>query len=381
MIYLDSAATSYYRPGSVAEAVKNAILQMGNANRGSYDVSLNATRTLYDTREMLSEFFHVGNASRVAFTYNVTHSLNMAIGGLCTGRERILTTAMEHNSVLRPVYMAQERGCRVSVLPLTSDLKIDMQLLEYRLSQGVDIFVCTHASNVTGTVNDIRRIGELCEKYNSLFILDSAQSAGVLDIDMKKDRISVLCFTGHKSLLGPQGIGGICVAENVHLTPIMAGGTGIRSFEREQPFRMPECLEAGTVNVHGAAGLYEGLKYIREKGTKAIKEREQELVRRFYSGISSLPDLKIYGDIEQADHVGILSLNIGELPSFEISDVLSHRFGIMTRSGIHCAPLLHKAAGTEKQGMVRFSFSHFLKDEEVDTAADVLCQIVKNGIK
>lgn len=377
MIYLDSAATSFYRPPCVAEAVSEAIMHMGNANRGSYNTSLNAARTLYETRQLLSDFFHVGSANRVAFTYNVTHSLNMAIAGLCIEGTRVLTTAMEHNSVLRPVYQAQERGCHVSILPLTDKLTIDPDLLDARLSQGVDIFICTHVSNVTGNVNDITRIGEICRRHGTLFILDAAQSAGVFDIDMQRDNISVLCFTGHKSLLGPQGIGGICLAEGIVVPAFMSGGTGIRSFDRSHPYMMPECLEAGTVNVHGVAGLYAGVNYILEKGLSVIREKEKMLCERFRRQLEEIPTLKIYGDRREGENAGILSLNIGDYSSFEVSDALSYKYGVMTRSGIHCAPLLHKSAGTEQQGMVRFSFSHMLEEKDVDEAAAALCGIAE----
>lgn len=375
MIYLDSAATSYYRPMTVIEAVTDAMLHMGNANRGSYDTSLNAARTLYDARQVLSDFFNVGNANRVAFTYNVTHSLNMAILGLCVQGTRVLTTAMEHNSVLRPLYRAQEKGCNLSVLPLTENLELDLKVLDNRLAQGVDIFICTHVSNVTGNVNDIEAIGAICKKYGTVFLLDAAQSAGILDIDMKKANIGVLCFTGHKALLGPQGTGGICVSDYIGIPPLMFGGTGSRSFEKSQPLLMPEVLEAGTVNVHGVAGLKAGIDYIMKKKLSVIREREAYLTGRFKNQILNLPDVKFYGSSDDEKRAGILALNIGDIPSFEISDALSYKYGIMTRSGIHCAPLLHKAAGTEKQGMVRFSFSHLLSDDDVDEAAKALWDI------
>lgn len=375
MIYLDSAATSYYRPMTVIEAVTDAMLHMGNANRGSYHTSLNAARTLYDARQVLSDFFNVGNANRVAFTYNVTHSLNMAILGLCVQGTRVLTTAMEHNSVLRPLYRAQEKGCNLSVLPLTENLELDLKVLDNRLAQGVDIFICTHVSNVTGNVNDIEAIGAICKKYGTVFLLDAAQSAGILDIDMKKANIGVLCFTGHKALLGPQGTGGICVSDYIGIPPLMFGGTGSRSFEKSQPLLMPEVLEAGTVNVHGVAGLKAGIDYIMKKKLSVIREREAYLTGRFKNQILNLPDVKFYGSSDDEKRAGILALNIGDIPSFEISDALSYKYGIMTRSGIHCAPLLHKAAGTEKQGMVRFSFSHLLSDDDVDEAAKALWDI------
>lgn len=375
MIYLDSAATSYYRPMTVIEAVTDAMLHMGNANRGSYHTSLNAARTLYDARQVLSDFFNVGNANRVAFTYNVTHSLNMAILGLCVQGTRVLTTAMEHNSVLRPLYRAQEKGCNLSVLPLTENLELDLKVLDNRLAQGVDIFICTHVSNVTGNVNDIEAIGAICKKYGTVFLLDAAQSAGIFDIDMKKANIGVLCFTGHKALLGPQGTGGICVSDYIGIPPLMFGGTGSRSFEKSQPLLMPEVLEAGTVNVHGVAGLKAGIDYIMKKKLSVIREREAYLTGRFKNQILNLPDVKFYGSSDDEKRAGILALNIGDIPSFEISDALSYKYGIMTRSGIHCAPLLHKAAGTEKQGMVRFSFSHLLSDDDVDEAAKVLWDI------
>lgn len=376
MIYLDSAATSYYRPIEVADAVHEAIMKLGNPGRGSYNCSMSAVRMLYDTRVMLSDLFGAGNPNSVAFTYNVTHSLNIAIAGLCKEGTRALTTAMEHNSVLRPLYKAQKQGTNLSILPLDEQGRIDYDMLDSRLEQGVDIFVCTHASNVTGNVNDIYKIGEICRKYGTIFVLDAAQTAGLIEINMEMANIAVLCFTGHKSLLGPQGTGGICVSDQIFMPPYMCGGSGIRSFDREQPLSMPESIEAGTTNAHGVAGLKAGLQYITHKGISTIHDREVALARRFIERIEHLKNIKIYGDWSSDENrVGIVALNIGDYPSFEIADALSYKYDIMVRAGVHCAPLLHKSMGTERQGMLRFSFSHFLSDEEVDQAADALCEI------
>ena len=377
MIYMDSAATSYYRPKEVAQAVYDAILTMGNAGRGAHETSLRTARVIYETRVLLAELFHGDSPEQVAFCANATEALNTAIGGLTDRPVRTGATAMDHNSVLRPLYQAESRGCRLDILPVDERGNISMAQLEKLLKRGLDLFVCTHASNVTGNINDITRIGHMCRKYGTIFVLDASQTAGIFPVDMQKDKIDIVCFTGHKSLMGPQGTGGICIREGLKIRPLKSGGSGIFSFEKEHPKQMPEALEAGTLNGHGIAGLRAALCYLKTQGPDRLRKREQALMKRFLDGIRSLPEIRIYGDFSSMDRAAVVSLNIGAYDSAAVSDELSACYGIQTRAGAHCAPLMHEALHTREQGTVRFSFSHFLTEEQVDQAINALKDMTK----
>ncbi len=372
MIYLDSAATSYYRPREVAQAVYDAILTMGNAGRGSHASSLNSARMIYETRCLLNELFHGLGPEQVVFTSNATEALNIAIQGLTAPGVRMAATAMDHNSVLRPVYLAKERGCSLQILDVDEKGRLSLEKLEELFQNGVDIFACTHASNVTGNLNPLTEIGKLCKKYGVLFLLDASQTAGVFPIDMERDFIDILCFTGHKGLMGPQGTGGMIVQKSVHLPAFKTGGSGVQSFLKTQPQEMPTVLEAGTLNGHGIAGLHAALNYILNVGTEQIKRIECQRMRQFYEGIKHLDAVKIYGDFSNMERAPIVALNIGNYDSSAVSDELSEVYGIQTRPGAHCAPLMHRALHTEEQGIVRFSFSHFLSEEQVEEAVKAI---------
>lgn len=372
MIYLDSAATSYYRPKEVAQAVYDAILTMGNAGRGSYASSLNSARMIYETRCLLNELFHGPGPEQVVFTCNSTEALNIAIQGLTAPGVRMAATAMDHNSVLRPMYLAEERGCSLQILDVDEQGRLSLEKLEELFQKGVDVLACTHASNVTGNLNPLQEIGKLCQKYGVLFILDASQTAGVFPIDMENDHIDILCFTGHKGLMGPQGTGGMIVQKSVHLPVFKTGGSGVQSFLKVQPQNMPAALEAGTLNGHGIAGLHAALQYISDIGTEAIKEIERQRMQQFYEGIKDLDSIKIYGDFSSMERAPIVALNIGAYDSSAVSDELSELYGIQTRPGAHCAPLMHRALHTEEQGIVRFSFSHFLSEQQVKEAIQAI---------
>lgn len=368
MIYFDNAATSLRKPDTVADAVYAAIKSMGNCGRGSYSASLEAGRTIYATREVLAQLFHIQDPSRIAFTSNATESLNIAIKGLLHEGDHVITTELEHNSVLRPLYEAELIGVELTILP--SDLMgcIQVEDIQKSIKKNTKMVICTHSSNLTGNVLDIQRIGTICEEANVLFVVDASQTAGVFPIDVEKQKIDVLCFTGHKGLFGPQGTGGIYVRNGIMVTPLKTGGSGFMTFSKTHPSMMPECLEAGTLNGHGIAGLHAGVSYILEKGTEQIRRKEQKLMWQFYEGIKEIPYLKIYGDFTNKERAAIVSFNIGEYDSSGVSDQLAEEYGICTRAGGHCAPLLHEALGTREQGAVRFSFSHFNTEEEVNIA-------------
>lgn len=387
MIYLDSAATSFYRPPYVAQAVAEAISSMGNCSRGAYKEALTGARVIYETRALLAEMFHGDGPEQVAFTANSTESLNIAIKGLIRPGDRVVTTVLEHNSVLRPLYEMEKLGAELVIVGcekaeenadeeeknrVKRQGKLNYRALQAAITPGTRAVVMTHASNLTGNCTDLVKIGEWCKRAGALFIVDASQTAGHFPVNMQESHIDVLCFTGHKGLMGPQGTGGLCVRKGLGIKPLLSGGSGILTFEKKHPSVMPTALEAGTLNGHGIAGLRAALLYIKEEGIDTIRNREHKLMKLFYEQVKEIPDIRIYGDFSQKDRAAIVSLNLGEEDSGEISDYLSAEYEIDTRSGGHCAPLMHGALGTVDQGAVRFSFSHFNTEEQVECAVQAL---------
>ena len=374
MIYLDNAATSLHKPETVADAVYKVLVSgsVGNAARGSNEASLQALRLAVETRSRLGELFGYPHPNQVAFSMNATDSLNMAIQGLFEPGDHVITTQMEHNSVLRPLYRKEKEGVELTIVPCDERGRLCLDVLQGSIRPDTKALVCTHASNLTGNVNDLEKLGSLCHENGTLFGVDAAQSAGLLPIDMERMQFDVLCFSGHKGLLGPQGMGGICVREGVKLKPFRVGGTGIRTFDKEQPDEMPTLLEAGTLNMPGIAGLLAGVEYVLEKGTDAIFRQADAYARAFYEGVRNLPGIQVYGDFEAALRTPVVTLNLKDYDSAAVADELMQRFDIAVRSGGHCAPLMHKALKTGKQGAVRFSFSHFNTMEEVQEAVKAM---------
>ena len=379
MIYLDSAATSYHKPDGVARAVAEAISHMGNPGRGAHEASLDASRVVYGTREKMAELFGAEEASQIVFTANSTESLNIAIQGLVDPGDHVITTVMEHNSVLRPLYLCQQRGVSLTILPFSAAGMVTPEAIEAVIRSNTRMIVCTHGSNLTGDLNDLEAIGRVCKKHHLLFVVDASQTAGVFPIQIDSMNIDVLCFTGHKSLMGPQGTGGMCVRKGVRIRPLLVGGSGIDSYSKIHPQVMPTVLEAGTLNAHGIAGLSAALDFIKKVTPDVIRQREEELTRRFVSQIKSIPGVKLYGNYEQFPRAPILSLNILDYDSGEIADVLAQDYGIMTRAGAHCAPLMHETLGTKSQGAVRFSFSYFNTEEEIDQAANAIRELAEEA--
>lgn len=375
MIYLDNAATTLRKPPQVIEAVVNAMGSFGNSARGTHSGSLTASRVIYDTRCKLASFFGCTRPDHVIFTANSTEALNIAISGTLEAGGHVISTDLEHNSVLRPLYRLEaERGVELSFVRADTRGCIDYDDFERLLRPNTRAVVCTHASNLTGNVLDIARIGDFAHRHGLLFIMDASQSAGVLPIDMEKMQIDILCFTGHKSLLGPQGTGGLCLREGVAVRPWKVGGTGVQTYSRTQPEQLPVLLEAGTLNGHGIAGLGAALDYLNEVGIEAIHAHETALLRRFLAGIADIPGLTLYGDFS-GERTAVAALDLAGMDSGEVADVLSEDYGIATRPGAHCAPRLHRALGTEEQGAVRFSFGWYNTEEEVDAAVRALREI------
>ncbi len=377
MIYFDNAATTLQKPVEVIEAVQKALLTLGNAGRGAHAPTLQAARTVYDTRVKLAKLFNIANPAQIAFTCNATEALNIAIQGLFKAGDHIISSEAEHNSVLRPLYLQESAGVEVSFLPLDDCGRFDYADLESKVQANTKAIVINHASNVTGNVNDLRKLSAVAKKHNLLLVVDASQTAGILPIDVQAMGIDVLCFTGHKGLLGPQGTGGIYVGENVKLSSFKVGGSGVHSFDKVHPQMMPTLLEAGTLNGHGIAGLNAAVDFLLETGVDKVHSQEMKLMKHFVEGVKNLPKVKLYGDFDSEERVAIVSLNIGEMDAGIISDILWEEYGICVRAGAHCAPLIHKHFGTEKQGMVRFSFGYFNTLEEVDVAIKAIKEIAE----
>ena len=377
MIYFDNAATTLHKPHEVIEAVVHAMTTAGNASRGTHTGSLAASRTVYETRKKIADFFHCSRADHVIFTSNSTEALNIAICGTLGKGDHIISTDLEHNSVLRPLYHLEEQGASLTFLSANKRGCIDYDDFKRSIKPNTKAIVCTHASNLTGNVLDIERIGRIAKAHNLLFIVDASQSAGCIEINMETMNIDILCFTGHKGLLGPQGTGGLCIHESVEIRPFKHGGSGIHSYEKGQPQAYPARLEAGTLNSHGIAGLCAAINYINTITIPVIAQKEQELLWHFYKGICNIPEIHIYGDFDTKERAAILSLNIEGYDSGTVSDLLSQEYDIATRPGAHCAPRMHQALGTTETGAVRFSFSSFNTMEEVENAIQALKELVE----
>ena len=355
MIYLDSASTSLYKPPQVAAAVLEAVSSCGNPGRGAHKHAMDAAKCIYQGRKTVASFFGA-TPEQVVFTSSATESLNIAIFGLLKPTDHVITTVYEHNSVLRPLYFMESRGM---------ELSFAQNDFESCIKPNTKAVVITAASNVTGQVIDLQKVSGFCKAHGLLLIVDAAQAAGLIPLDMKD--IDVLCFTGHKSLLGPQGVGGLVT--KVEIQPHKFGGSGFDSFSKTQPCKLPESLEAGTLNTPGIAGLSAGIDYVSKNGTKIAFD----LAKLFHNQIKCIGNVKVYSNLE----LPIVALNIGDLNSGNVEFFLSNEFGISVRGGFHCAPLLHKIMGTSEQGMVRFSFSPFNTEDDVQKATQAIKSIAE----
>lgn len=375
MIYLDNAATTVPKPPGVAEAVVRALNTAGNAARGAHETALAASRAVYELRCKLARLFNCPQAGHVAFTANATEALNIALFGLLGPGDHVISTDLEHNSVLRPLYaLEEEQGVRLDFVPADRQGCLNYEDFAGLRRPDTKAVVCTHASNLTGNILDLERIGRWAKAHDLLFIVDSAQTAGSQALDMQKMQIDVLCFTGHKGLFGPQGTGGLCFGD-VDIRPWKRGGSGILSYERRQPAEYPTRLEAGTLNGHGLAGLAAGLDFIEQSGLETIRQRETALMRRFYEGVSAIEGVQVYGDFAAEQRAAIVALNIRDYDSAAVADALATQYDLAVRAGAHCAPRMHRALGTIKQGAVRFSFSFFNTEAEIDAAVRAVAEL------
>ena len=377
MIYFDNAATTLQKPECVIRAVTQGLTAFGNPGRGVHAPSLSASRAVYEARSAMAQLLHAESPAQIAFTANATESLNIAIKGILHPGDHVITTALEHNSVLRPLYEMEGLGVELTILPADGLGNVCYEDFEAAMRDNTRAIVCTHGSNLTGNLLDIGRIGAIARAHGLLFAVDASQTAGVFPIDVQNMGIDILCFTGHKGLLGPQGTGGLYVRESVTVRPLLTGGSGVQSHSKVHPVQMPTALEAGTLNAHGLVGLNAGVRYLLDTGIDALREKELELMWAFYEGVRRIPGITLYGDFSQRERCPIVSLNVRDYDSAQVSDVLFSQFGIATRPGAHCAPLLHDALGTGEQGAVRFSFSHYNTLEEIHIAVSALQEIAQ----
>lgn len=376
MIYLDNAATTMIKPPEVVKAVTQSLCSFGGVGRGVHPASLAAGRAVFEARSNVAHLLGAESATCVSFALNATMALNIAIQGLAEPGCVVLTTAASHNSVLRPLFrLRDELGCRVCVAPIMPDGSLDFAAYEeFLVREQIRFVVATHASNLTGDVYDVARMASLAHRYGALFILDAAQTAGVIPLSQQKLGADVVCFTGHKSLFGPQGTGGLCVASGLDIVPLVEGGSGTHTYEKRHPRFMPEALEAGTVNAHGLAGLAAGVRFVQEVGVEEVHNTVRSLTRRFEEGAHTIEGVTILGGTGGVDRSGVLALNIQGVDPALLGDALARNYGICTRAGAHCAPLMHEALGTQETGAVRFSFSYFNTADEVDIALAALAE-------
>lgn len=381
LIYLDNAATTLKKPQAVAKAVYNAIAsgEIGNAGRSSYSAAYTALQELYNTREIIAKLFNIKNPLNVALCQNGSAALNIALRSLFYNADNthMITTVFEHNSVLRPLYQFREAGGGLSIC--TPDPTTGQFNIEPLIQKDTKAVVINHASNVIGVIQDLKTIHEVCQKHNLVMIVDMCQTAGLIPIDASQFPNSIFCFTGHKGLYGPQGTGAIVVVGNFIFKPVFSGGSGHDSFNQMHPCLMPDVFEVGTMNVPSFIGLNRGVEYVLKKGIENINKKISSLRSYFLKELSKIEGIITYGTNYSSFYSGVVSLNIGKRPSGEVSLNLYEKYGIATRSGAHCAPLLHEYFHTKEQGMVRFSFSSFNTKKEVQLALEALDEIAKES--
>lgn len=380
-IYLDNASTSFPKAPNVASAMADYITNRGiNINRGSYALAYDVEDIIYTTRQRLNTLFNGHDPSHVIFTQNVTMSLNMVIKGLLKSGDHVLVSSMEHNAVMRPLTQLLDKGITFDTIPCDSTGFIQMDSIEPLIRPNTVALIINHASNVCGTIQPLESIGPICKAHNLQFIVDAAQTAGVIPIDVKACHIDALCFTGHKGLLGPQGIGGIILTKEMaqNLTPLIAGGTGSFSHLETMPTHMPDAFEAGTLNLPGIIGLNEGLSYIESQGMENIHNHELALTQAFLEGLQSIDVVNIVGKQDIQDRTAVVSITIDSMDPASIAYELESTYHIMTRVGLHCAPRAHQTLGTYPEGTVRFSFGYANTHEDVVSALSALHRILKN---
>lgn len=377
-IYLDNSATSWPKPPSVVDAISNYLNNYGGSpGRSGHHFTLKAATEVFETRELLASLFNAPSSDRVIFTANATQAINTTLFGLLKHGDHVIISHMEHNSVVRPLRNLEQNGTiELTIVDCDEEGFINLETLNNSFKSNTKLVVTIHGSNVTGTIQPIRQIGEICKSKDVLYMVDAAQSAGILPIDIQKDNIDILAFTGHKELYGPSGIGGLCIKNDLQIKSLLHGGTGSKSESETHPIFYPDRLEAGTLNTVGIVGLKAGIQYILDHGMNNILEKQVKLTESFLSGIRDLDGVIIYGPNKNKEKLPIVSLNILDKMPSDVAFILDNDFGIMTRAGLHCSPLAHKTIGTFPHGTVRFSMGSFTTQEEIEYTIDKIKQLL-----
>lgn len=380
MIYLDNAATTYPKPEKVYDAVLDCMKNYcANPGRAGHKLAMRAAREIYDARENIAKLFNIDNPMTIVFTNNATDSLNLAIKGVVKKGDHIITTSMEHNSVIRPIKSLEKDGIENTIVECDKDGFLNPDDIKNAIKKNTKLIVTTHASNVVGTIVDIKSVGEIAKEKNILYLVDASQTAGVYDINVKDINVDMIAAPGHKCLLGPQGTGILYIKEDLNVDILKEGGTGSRSEDLFQPDLTPDKYESGTHNTPGIVGLNEGVKFILETGIDNIRAHEEELCQYMLDRLREVPNIVIYGPKDSKKRAAVISINIPKIDSGEITFLLDSEYNIATRSGIHCAPLAHKTLGTIEQGAVRFSLGYFNTKKDIDEAVKALKEIEKNN--
>jgi cysteine desulfurase family protein len=383
IIYLDNAATSWPKPPRVKEAMNRFLDQIGaNPGRSGHVLSIEAARILYEAREILANLFHVKDPLRIVFAQNATEALNLALQGLLRPSDHVITSSMEHNSVMRPLHDLEKKGIDLNILPCSEEGILDPREVERKIQSNTKMIVLNHASNVTGTLLPVKEVGLIARRYDLLFLVDAAQTAGAYPIDVEKDEIDLLAFTGHKSLYGPQGTGGLVIGERVNekeMVPILQGGTGSRSESEEQPDFLPDRFESGTPNGVGIAGLLAGVQFVMEKGVEQIYQQESKLMDKLTEGLKEIPQVKSYGPENRKSQIATLSFNLLGLSPSNVAVRLEKESSILCRPGLHCAPAAHRTIGTFPEGTVRFGLSLFNTEDEIEAAIQAVSHIARKN--
>ncbi|MEG1287486.1 MAG: aminotransferase class V-fold PLP-dependent enzyme [Clostridium sp.] len=380
MIYLDNAATTYPKPEIVYDSIMDCMKNYcANPGRAGHKLAMKAAREIYDARENVANLFNVDNPMNIVFTSNATDSLNTAIKGVVKKGDHIITTSMEHNSVIRPIKSLEKYGIENTIVQCDKDGFLNIKDLEQAIRSNTKLIVTTHASNVCGTLIDIKSVGKIAKDNNILYLLDASQTAGVYDIDVKKINVDMIAAPGHKCLLGPQGIGILYIRDGLNVNILKEGGTGSKSEDLFQSELLPDKYESGTHNTPGIVGLNSGIKFIFEQGIENIRYHEEELCKYMLKELENIPNIEIYGPKDSKKRAAVISINIGNMDSGEITFLLDSEYDIATRSGIHCSPLAHTTLGTLERGSVRFSLGYFNTKEDIDKAIKALKEIENNS--
>jgi cysteine desulfurase family protein len=380
-IYLDNAATTFPKPPKVYSSVMNYMMNIGaNPGRGGHAASLEGSRIVFKCREALMNLFSFDKIENVIFTSNITASLNILIKSIVKEGWHVITTSMEHNSVLRPLTSLQNRrNVQLDILSCSDDGILDIELFKSKIKSNTKLVIMSHSSNIIGSIQPLEEIGKICKEHHIYFIVDCAQTAGVIPLDFYKLNLSALAFTGHKGLLAPQGIGGFLISDelNQEADVFIEGGTGSLSESILQPTFLPDKFESGTLNTPAIAGLLEGITYLNAEGIDSIRQREEYLTERFLDSILNMKDVLLYGTKAAKSMTATISINSIRINNAELGYILDNEYGIMTRTGLHCAPLAHKTIGTFPEGTLRFSFGPFNELSDINYAINSLHNILE----